>query len=177
MSRKLVWLFVIGIIASLTACDGGNQAELRDWMQTSAKNLRGKIPPLPQVSSYTPVNYDAAGLPDPFSAGKLEMGRERGGGGLRPDFNRPKEPLESYSLDSLKYVGYLHHGRVPYGMVLADGTLFQVKVGNYLGQDFGIVTSISETEIKLRELVQDSSGDWSERSSSIQLQEGGEASK
>lgn len=159
------------VLLGLSACGGGNHDDIKEWMRSSEQNLRGKIPPLPQVNPYVPIAYDAAGMTDPFNEIKLEKGRELGGGGMRPDFNRPKEPLEAYPLDSLQYVGFLHRGKVPYAMVLANGALFQVKVGNYLGQDFGIVTSISETEIKLRELVQDTSGDWSERASSLQLQD------
>lgn len=155
----------------LGACAGGEQEELRQWMREETKNFRGSIPPLPQVKPYEPVAYDAAGLVDPFRAAKLLADRKQaGGGGLQPDFNRPREALESYPLESIKYVGSLTKNRQTYGIVLVDGALHQVKAGSYMGQNFGVITRISEMEMSLRELVQDPAGDWVERTSTLHLQ-------
>ena len=49
--------------------------------------------------------------------------------------------------------------------------LYQVKVGDYLGQNYGRITKITETEVALREIVQDAAGEWIERTGSLQLQE------
>lgn len=155
----------------LAACSGGEQEELRQWMKQETKDLRGKIPPLPEVKPYEPVPYDAAGLVDPFRSSKMMAERKAGGGGgVQPDLNRPKEPLESYPLESIKYVGSLTKSRQSHGIVQVDGALHQVRAGNYMGQNFGVITKISEMEINLRELVQDSAGDWVERNSTLHLQ-------
>lgn len=155
----------------LTACSGGEQEELRQWMKEETKDFRGKIPPLPQVKPYEAVPYDAAGLVDPFKSAKMLIdAKQGGGGGLQPDMNRPKEPLESYPLESIKYVGSLTKNRQTHGIVQVDGTLHQVRTGSYLGQNFGIITKLSETEMTLRELVQDPAGDWVERTSTLLLQ-------
>ena len=95
---------------------------------------------------------------------------------MQPDLNRHREPLESYPLESLKYVGVLTKAKNSYAIVLADGSLYQVRVGNYMGQNFGVITKVSEEEVALKELVQDSAGDWVERESTLLLQ-GQEASK
>lgn len=150
-------------------CSGGDQEELQQWMQQETKDLRGRIPPLPQVKPYEPIPYDAAGLVEPFRTSKLEVDRKQGGG-LQPDLNRTKEPLESYPLESIKYVGLMTKGRMHNAIVTVDGALFRVRTGSYMGQDFGVITNISETEISLRELVQDASSDWIERPSTLQLQ-------
>lgn len=164
----------IGVMAALlflAACGGGEQEELRQWMQQQTKDFRGKVPPLPEVKPYEPVPYDAAGLLDPFRPSKMVTDRKAaGGGGLQPDLDRPKEPLESYPLESIKYVGSLTKNRQTHGIVQVDGALHQVRAGNYMGQNFGVVTKISEMEIDLRELVQDSAGDWVERNSTLHLQ-------
>jgi len=162
ITLSMACTFVLG-------CSGGDQEELRQWMQQETRDLRGRIPPLPQVKPYEPIPYDATGLIEPFRPSKLEVDRKQGGG-LQPDLNRPKEPLESYPLESIKYVGIMTKGRVPYAIVTVDSALFRVRTGSYMGQNFGVITNISETEISLRELVQDASSDWIERPSTLQLQ-------
>ena len=94
-----------------------------------------------------------------------------GGGANAPDTTRPKEPLEAYPLETLKMVGTLSQKGVNYALVKADSGLYRVKVGNYLGQNFGIITAITENQIDLKELVQDASGDWTERKIALQLVE------
>lgn len=153
------------------ACSSGEQDELRQWMKEETKDFRGKIPPLPQVKPYEPIPYDAAGLVDPFRGSKLAADRKTGGGGgLQPDMNRPREPLEGYPLESIKFVGSISQSQQTHAIVQVDGALHKVKTGSYMGQNFGVVTKISETEMNLRELVQDPSGDWVERISTLHLQ-------
>jgi len=84
---------------------------------------------------------------------------------------RRKEPLESYPLDSITMVGILSRPNLRYALLRANGVVYQVKVGNYVGQNFGIVTKISDSEVTLKEVVQDASGEWVERISTLQLQE------
>jgi type IV pilus assembly protein PilP len=156
----------------LVACSSGDHEDLRKWMNEASKDIKGRIPPLPDVKPYAPVPYDAASLLDPFKPAKIEPDQKSGGGGgIRPDLDRPREPLEAYPLESLKYVGVFIKNKTGYAIVQSDGSLFQVKVGNYLGQNFGVITKVSETEVTLRELVQDAGGDWVERVSALLLQE------
>jgi type IV pilus assembly protein PilP len=169
MKRSAPSILFVAVL--LTACSSGDQEELRQWMKDETRDFRGKLPPLPQVKPYEPVPYDAAGLLDPFRPSKmLAESKREGGGALQPDMNRPKEPLEAYPLESIKYVGSLTKNRQTHGIVQVEGTLHQVRAGSYMGQNFGIVTRINETEMTLRELVQDAAGDWVERTSALQLQ-------
>jgi len=111
-------------------------------------------------------------LVEPYNASKIEPERKAGsGGGIRPDMDRRMEPLEAYPLESLKMVGTLTKGKMVHALVQADKNLHQVKIGNYMGQNFGIITDINENEVKLKELVPDSLGDYMERTSTLQLQE------
>lgn len=167
MIRKLCVGALVCVV--LSGCGGGDQEELRQWIKEETKDLRGKIPPLPQVKPYEPVAYDAGGLVDPFKPTKIQPDQKRGGG-LQPDFNRVREPLESFPLESLKYVGSLTRNKQTYGLIQADGSLHQVRAGNYMGQNFGVITNVSEMEVTLRELVQDPAGDWAERTSTMLLQ-------
>src|SRR5207249_7410942 len=109
---------------------------------------------------------NALELNDPFKPRKIEP--VRGGSKLAPDLNRRKEPLEAFPLESLAMVGTLQRGKSRFALVrTTDRDVYQVKVGNYMGQNFGVVVGIEDTEIKLKELVQDGAGDWTERSSTI----------
>ena len=159
-----------GLVALLAACGGESHSDLRAWMQEQGKGVKGKLDPLPQVKPYEPFAYNAFDLPDPFRPRKIEP--LKGASKLAPDLNRRKEPLEAFPLESLAMVGTLQRGKSRFALVrTTDKDVYQVKVGNYMGQNFGVVIGIEDTEIKLKELVQDGAGDWTERSSTIQLAE------
>ncbi|NMG35590.1 pilus assembly protein PilP [Azoarcus sp. TTM-91] len=153
----------------LTACSN-DQEDIQAWMNEQAKTMRGAVKPLPEIKPADPVAYAAGAVAEPFRPDRLDPER-RTGGGVRPDMDRRREPLEAYPLESLRMVGVLTQGRSTQALVQADRNLYQVKVGNYMGQNFGVVTAISESEVTLRELVQDVNGDWVERTSSLLLQE------
>ena len=156
---------------ALAACSSGEHEDLRQWMNESSKDFKGRIPPLPQVKPYEPAPYDAGSLVDPFRSAKLGVDQKKGGGGGRqPDMDRAREPLESYPLESLKYVGVMTRKSSSYAIIQVDASLYQVRTGNYMGQNFGVITRITEDEVVLKELVQDSAGDWVERDSTLQLQ-------
>ena len=92
-------------------------------------------------------------------------------GGVQPDPNRRREPLESYPLEALKMVGVLKQKEF-FGLIKTpDNNLFQVKLGNYLGQNFGRIVAVSDSSIKLKEIVQDSNGNWEEKEQTLLLQE------
>jgi type IV pilus assembly protein PilP len=163
-------LICCGVGLALAACGGESHQDLRAWMQDQGKGVKGKLDPLPQVKPYEPFTYNAFDLPDPFKPRKIEPAK--GGSKLAPDLNRRKEPLESFPLESLQMVGTLQRGKNTYALVrTTDKDIYQIRIGNYLGQNFGVVVQISEGEVQVRELVQDGAGDWTERSSTIQLAE------
>ncbi|MDX9707573.1 MAG: pilus assembly protein PilP [Azospira sp.] len=154
----------------LGACGSGEQEELRQWMADESRNMRGKVPPLPEVKPYAPVPYDSAHLVDPFRSARISAEQKMRSGGLQPDLDRPREPLESHPLESIRFVGAMTKEGQWHGIVQAGGALHQVRVGNHAGQDYGVIVRISETEIDLRELVQDPAGDWVERAQTLHLQ-------
>lgn len=162
-----------GVAVLLAGCGGESHQDLRAWMQEQGKGVKGKLDPLPQVKPYEPFTYNAFDLPDPFKPRKIEP--IKSSGVLAPDLNRRKEPLEAFPLESLQMVGTLQRGRSTFALVrTTDRDIYQVRIGNYLGQNFGVIIGISDNEIRLKELVQDGSGDWTERSSTLQLAEVGE---
>jgi type IV pilus assembly protein PilP len=168
-------LIVLAGVALLAACGGEEQSELRQELASMTKDLRGRVDPLPQVRSYEPVPYRGESMLDPFVPGRIVVSQAAtggGGGGVQPDLNRPKEPLEAFPLEALQMVGTLEQNKDTYALVRAGTNLFRVRKGNYMGQNFGVITAIDEGQISLKEVVQDSGGDWVERSTTLQMLEG-----
>lgn len=164
-------LSVLLLLLMLAACGDEEFQDLREFVENSGKDLRGKVDPPPEIKPYEPFTYDnETGLPDPFKPHKSELLKGTRGGQNQPDFDRPKEELEEFPLDSMRMVGYLFQKGVAYAVIrTSDGKLHRVREGNYLGQNFGKIVSISEAEIRIKEMVQDSAGDWSERETTLQL--------
>jgi len=163
--------------ALLTACSGGEFSDLKEFVDQSGQGLRGHVDPLPQVKAYEPMSYNAFDLPDPFKPRKIEPDRTAGSGPA-PDLVRRKEPLEAYPLESLKMVGTLEKARQRWALIKTpDGNLYKVRRDNYMGQNFGKIAMISDSSISLTELIQDTTGSWSERTSNLQLLEEEEKKK
>jgi type IV pilus assembly protein PilP len=163
------WLaLAVGACLALAGCGGDSHQDLRAWMAEQGKGVKGRLDPLPQVRPYEPFAYNAFDLPDPFKPRKIEPAK--GTSKLAPDLNRRKEPLEGYPLESLNMVGTLQKDKTIYALVRTpDKDLYQVRAGNHLGQNYGVITGVTDGEVRLKELVQDGAGDWTERSSRLQL--------
>ena len=165
--RKAPILFLAFFLAG---CGQDQYSDLRDFVKNSGANLRGRIEPVPEVKPYEPFVYSDFDLTDPFNPKKLEIVKMGRAGGLQPDLERRKEPLESFPLEGLQMVGTIRQGEAVYALIKApDNGLYRVMKGSYLGQNFGKVVEITEKMIKIQELVQDSNGDWTERTSVLQL--------
>jgi type IV pilus assembly protein PilP len=166
-------LAIFTAVLFLAACGGDEHQDLKEELKVLTKDLRGRIEPLPVVKPYEPVPYKAFDLPDPFGPAKIDLAIAAAAknkvGANAPDTRRAKEPLEAYPLESLKMVGTLTQKGVTYALVRADTSLYRVKAGNYLGQNFGIITGITENQVDLKELMQDATGDWTERKTALQL--------
>ena len=167
MRRALALAIGAGML--LAGCGGESHQDLRAWMSDQGKGARGRVDPLPQIKPYEPFAYNAFDLPDPFKPRKIEPSKGTGSK-LAPDLTRRREPLEAYPLESLNMVGTLTQGKSTYALVRTpDKDVYQVTAGNYLGQNFGVILGINEGEIRMKELVQDGSGDWTERTGTLQL--------
>ena len=163
-------LAIVFCLHLLVGCDGEAGDDLDQFMSNAADNMTKTVEPLPEVLSYSPLQYNVDGaLTDPFMTKKAA----KGSGSLQPNTNRTRELLESFPLESLFYVGSLSKTEMKYALIKApDDTLQKVKVGNYLGPNFGLITAINDNAISIKEVVQDDvTGDWVEREASINLQE------
>ena len=167
------------LIALLAGCGSSGQEELQQWMTDQRNQTRPKVQPIPEPKKFTPQAYTQEAATDPFSNLKLTEALKRDSSRVSanaalvtPELARRKEPLESFPLDSMSMVGSLVKQGQPVALVKVDNLLYQVRTGNYLGQNYGKITKVGETEVTLREIVQDAGGEWIERTAKLQLQEG-----
>lgn len=170
-------LLVVAVLA-LAGCGAEEHEELQQWMKDQRSQTRPKVEPIPEPKKYTPQPYTQEAAVDPFNPQKLAQALKRestqssaSAALITPELNRRKEPLEAYPLDSMAMVGSLVKQGQPVALIKVDNLLYQVKPGNYLGQNYGRITKVGETEVELRELVQDATGEWIERKATLQLQE------
>lgn len=176
---------LLSTVLLLAACGGAEHSDIKEWMAESTKDLRGRVQPLPEVMPFPVVSYDAESVVDPFRPTKIEPEKRQGGGGNVPNFDRRKEELERFPLDSLKFVGLIRNDKTLFAVIVADKRIYRVKAGNYMGENFGRIADIQaapgmdEGRIILREQVQEPSGDWIERETVLEMQsqQGQEASK
>lgn len=171
--RQYLCVSVFALI--LSGCGGDEFDDLQEFVKKSGDDLRGQVEAPPEVKIYEPFLYDnSAELTDPFKPRKQD---NRQGGGIaaglnQPDLTRPKQELEEYPLESLKMVGFLKMGKAGNAVIRSStGKVYRVKAGNYIGMNFGKIISVSETEVNIKEMIQDSGGDWVERENSLQLVE------
>jgi type IV pilus assembly protein PilP len=175
MSARAARLVMMGATLALVGCGGEEHRELKQELAEATKDFRGQVPPLPQVKPYEPVPYTAETITDPFRPERIEIAK--GGGGqatqskIAEHEKRIKEPLEAFPLESIQMLGTITQEKETFGLVKAGPNLYRVRKGMYMGQNFGVITGIDEAQITLKELVQDSGGEWIERSSSLQLVE------
>ncbi|MDT9002149.1 pilus assembly protein PilP [Paucibacter sp. APW11] len=174
--RSVRALAAISVVASMSGC-AEDVDEQRQWMEQQRRTARATVKPLLPPKKFLPQPYESAGTVDPFSTQKLSVAIKQEATQpnslLAAEMSRRREPLEAYPLDSMSMVGSLNRQNRLYALLKVDKLLFQVKAGDYIGQNFGRVVKISETEINLREVVQDAAGEWVERTSTLQLQETG----
>jgi type IV pilus assembly protein PilP len=167
MNSRTLLVVLAGL--AVAGCGGESHQDLRAWMAEQGKGVRGRLDPVPQMKPFEPFAYNAFDLPDPFKPRKIEPAK--GASKLAPDLARRREPLEAFPLESLSMVGTLARNKAVFGLVRTpEKDIYQVRPGNYVGQDFGVIVAIGDSEIKVKELVQDGGGDWTERTSTLQLQ-------
>ena len=177
MSHRLVGACAASALL-LAACGSSGQEELQQWMTQQRAQTQPQVQPIPPPKKFTPQVYTQEAATDPFSNQKLTQALKRdssqssaNAGLVAPELSRRKEPLESFPLDTVSMVGSLVKQGQPVALVKVDNLLYQVRPGNYLGQNYGRITKVGETEVTLREIVQDAGGEWIERTAKLQLQE------
>lgn len=164
----------------LVAC-GGEHQEIRAWMQQERAKSRPAVKPLPEPKPYEAVSYIPPIGIEPFASARLVQAINAANA-TNPTSelyrtvvqSHRKQPLEAYPLDALQYVGMLKKAGRTIALIQMDSLLYQVRVGDFMGLNYGRIMRIEEGQLALREVIQDATGDWVERDTTLDLQEGSE---
>ncbi|MEF9942780.1 MAG: pilus assembly protein PilP [Burkholderiaceae bacterium] len=177
MSQRTRFFAALPLAVVLTACSSSDETEIRQWMDETRAGMKPTTQPVAEPKQFSPQEYEGKNAVDPFDAQKMVIAVARqaqaraSASALRPDLDRRREPLESFPLDQLKMVGMLRQGGANVALIDAAGQTYMVRMGHYLGQNFGRIKQITETETSLNEIVQDAAGEWVERPAKLELQE------
>jgi type IV pilus assembly protein PilP len=173
---RVGWILLAAL--TLSGCLFGGHDEVQSWMAEQKRITKPSVKPIPEPKQFVPTPYTIAAKLDPFSNQRLTQAFRQAARALgtnealiAPEMSRRKEPLEAHPLDAMTMIGSIHKAQRPVALVRVDNLVYQVAVGNYLGQNFGKITKISETSVTLREIVQDPTGEWVERVTQLELQE------
>jgi len=175
MKHAVCLLTGVLMLAGLAGCAPDNE-ELVHWMEQEHRAVKPNVAPVYPPKKFDPQAYAGNEGIDPFGSQKLIA--STGGSSAKSSSallaaaqaHRP-EPLEAFPLDSMTMVGAMIQGGRAHALLRVDNLLHDVKVGDWIGQNYGRITKITEQEVTLNETVQDATGEWIERTSTLQLQE------
>lgn len=174
---RLTTMALLMVIASIQGCGMHDQEPLAAWMQRERELIKPSVKPIPEPTKFEPYQYLSESLTEPFSKEKLAGILRSGQASVQrsalidAELERRKQPLEAFPLDTMAMVGTLQKKEGLTALIKVGALLYQVKVGTYLGQNFGRVMKIADNEVTLREVAQDAAGEWIERTAALQLQE------
>jgi len=178
MSVKMsgnTWSLIGLILAALLlgGCSDQNLGDLQNYV-SDVKARKGRVEPLPVFEAVEMYTYQMNDMKDPFTNWKTEVapidGSSGNSGDMAPDAERQREELEAYPLDTLRMMGVLEMKGTRWGLIKAsDGIVYRVKEGNYMGQNFGKITTVDPESVVLLEIVPNGLGGWERREASLTL--------
>jgi type IV pilus assembly protein PilP len=178
MMRSMRAVAVLLLLPAMGGCIFGDQSQdLQDWMKEERAKLTPRVEKIAEPKSFVAQPYTGAASMEPFSPQKLAAAFKRDGGPttdpaiLKPELGRKKTPLEAFPLDAISMSGIASLPGKTVALLRIENITHQVAVGDYLGPNYGKITKITESEITLREIVQDAAGEWIERATVIKRQE------
>lgn len=171
---KYIAIPLMMALLGLGGCSGPDHSDLQRFVDDVKARPAGRVAPIPEFEVYESHTYNAQDQRDPFKPREeKELTEQRASDdGLRPDSSRNREALEAFPLDALQYVGMLERDNDRWAIVKApDDLVYRVQSGNHLGQNYGQVESISESEIDITEIIPDGLGGWIKRKAALAISE------
>jgi type IV pilus assembly protein PilP len=173
VSLRPAYLLATGFaVALLAGCGNDGMDELQAYVAEVKTRPPAHIEPIPQIRQFDAYVYLPIDRRDPFMPVEVRNLQQPANSGLHPNTNRNREPLEEFPVDSLRMLGMVTFQEKRYALLKApDGIVHRVGLGDHVGQNYGQVVQITESEIALKEIVQDGFGGWVERPAKLALQE------
>ncbi len=175
--RILCLTLCLAAVAFVAGCGSSDEKQIQQWMAEVKASMKPTTQPVPEPKEFSPYAYEGRGAVDPFDPQKIAMAVARqqqarvSASAIKPDLERRRETLEGFPLDQIRMVGMMRQAGANVALLETSGATHLVRVGNYVGQNFGLITRITETEVQLKEIVQDAAGEWVERPAKLELQE------
>lgn len=156
---------MVVISLMLMACGSSEDNELNHYIIKIKARPTKPIDPLPEFKPLSKFIYpEEDNRRSPFKPRVVEQTNS-----FSPNIKRPKQPLESFPLDALKFVGTLRQGPTIWALIRQpDGLVTRAKPGDYIGQNYGQITSIQTKIMQVDEAVR-LEGTWEKRRISINL--------
>ena len=177
MNKRLSQFSVVALMLGLlSACGGSGMSDLEKFVASAYKDSKPEIEPLPEMKPFSAFAYSAYDMDDPFNVTNVigEASTADTSSTLRPDANRPSEPLEAFPLDALRMVGtMIKDGTSWVVMQTTQGTAHFLKKGNYMGQNDGQIKEIDSEQqlVVLEETFLNSSNRWETREVELTVEE------
>lgn len=177
LGKRVLPLMSVLLMVAVLPLGGcaSHEEELQTWMDAERNQHPPKVQAIQAPQQFNPEPYGTSDAVDPFNEQKLVVVLNRQTTQLNPlcaaEMNRRKEPLEAFPLDGVKMVGSVSRKGTLFALLKVDSLLYQVKVGDYMGLNYGKIMKITETDITVREIVQELDGECMERATTLQLQE------
>lgn len=153
-------ILLLASVLALTACIGEHD-DLDAWMREQKQAAKRKVKPPVAPEPVQPVTYVSHGLIIPHEFNERRM--RAPSTGSAPNVNRAKELLENFPLQNLKFVGSVKSDKGLSALIEANNHVYTVKVGNYVGENYGRITAISQDSITITEKVENADGGWDNR--------------
>ncbi len=167
----LISIMLVSIL--LSACSGDAHEDLNAYVDRIKSQHKGRVKPLPEVKPYDTFTYSAQEIRDPFQTFQALAEATASDDSVdSPISGRKREALEQFPLDTLSFVGHLEKNGVRWGLIEApDATVYRIQVGNYLGKNFGLITSITDTDVLIQEKITNGNSGWLDRDASLTISE------
>jgi len=160
----------------LAGCAGDNFTDIKQYMAAIKEQPAKQIEPIPIYPPYKSFSYSMMARRAPFEppVAIRDIARLVGppASDVKPDGDRVKEYLEKFNVEALSLVGHIKKDGVMYALVNdGSGSVHPVSRGNFMGRNHGKITDVSETEIRLREIVSSGGNSWVERPRTLALRD------
>ncbi len=172
IGQKIATLISVALVpVLLSACSGDEHEDLNAYVDRIKAQHKGRVKPLPEVKPYDTFTYSAHDLRDPFQTFQaLAEATASEDTADSPISGRKREALEQFPLDTLTFVGHLEKNGVRWGLIEApDATVYRIQVGNYVGKNFGIIESITDTDVVIKEKITNGNSGWLDRDAALTI--------